>query len=184
MDQQQPGVPPRGPDGPPGDLTNRRGFLGNVFGLLTGLIVALVGWPLASALTGPMYRRPEERFVKVPGFDTVPLGRPVKLTFQQVSEDAYLRETEVYAVWVIRHSATEATVFSPICPHLGCQVTWLADSGQFVCPCHGSVFSPAGDLLAGPAPRPLDTLPYQIEQGELLVKWERFQTGVARKVVA
>jgi cytochrome b6-f complex iron-sulfur subunit len=42
------------------------------------------------------------------------------------------------------------------CTHLGCRVPWCESSGQFECPCHGSVFNRAGDFLAGPAPRGLD----------------------------
>jgi len=44
------------------------------------------------------------------------------------------------------------------CPHLGCQPTWRADLGRFVCPCHGSSFAADGALLAGPAQRGLETL--------------------------
>lgn len=42
------------------------------------------------------------------------------------------------------------------CPHLGCRVPWCASSGRFECPCHGSVFSRAGDYISGPAPRGMD----------------------------
>ncbi|MCL1693619.1 MAG: Rieske 2Fe-2S domain-containing protein [Actinomycetia bacterium] len=31
------------------------------------------------------------------------------------------------------------------CPHLGCKVPWCESSGQFECPCHGSVFNRAGE---------------------------------------
>jgi cytochrome b6-f complex iron-sulfur subunit len=42
---------------------------------------------------------------------------------------------------------------SAVCTHLGCTVN-LAGSG-FHCPCHGSVFDPAGAVVSGPAPAPL-----------------------------
>ena len=51
------------------------------------------------------------------------------------------------------------------CTHLGCSVPWDEKKKQFVCPCHGSSFSLSGDVLTGPAPRPLDTLPLRIENG-------------------
>jgi menaquinol-cytochrome c reductase iron-sulfur subunit len=87
-------------------------------------------------------------------------------------------------VWVIRHSATSLTVFSPICPHLACRLAWSPDARRFICPCHGSVFSLAGEVLAGPSPRPLDTLPCKTEDGQLLVLWEAYRPGITEKVLA
>lgn len=42
------------------------------------------------------------------------------------------------------------------CTHLGCSVPWDEAAGRFACPCHASVFDLRGDVLAPPAPRPLD----------------------------
>ena len=47
-------------------------------------------------------------------------------------------------------------VMSWRCPHLGCTVPWVASEGKFDCPCHGSIYDTKGEVLAGPAPRPLD----------------------------
>ena len=51
------------------------------------------------------------------------------------------------------------------CTHLGCTVPWIADEGQFVCPCHSSAYDIRGDVLSAPAPRPLDLHPIRIENG-------------------
>jgi len=55
------------------------------------------------------------------------------------------------------------------CTHLGCSVPWSEDEGQFHCPCHGSIFSRTGEVLGGPAPRPMDLFPVIIEDGEVFV---------------
>jgi len=56
------------------------------------------------------------------------------------------------------------------CTHLGCAVPFDQGSGQFVCPCHGSEFTPDGDVLNTPAPRPLDLFQLSInEAGEIVV---------------
>jgi len=56
------------------------------------------------------------------------------------------------------------------CTHLGCAVPYDPGAGQFVCPCHGSAFDMAGDVLNPPAPRPLDLFAVSLtEDGHLLV---------------
>ena len=161
---------------------SRRSFLAWGSGVLSALIAAVVAWPLVGSLLRPQYRRPAKHYVKVPGLDSVPVGRPVRLSFSDVHEDAYLRQVQVHNVWVLRRSAEDVVVFSPICTHLGCDYTWHPESQKFVCPCHGSVFSITGEVLAGPAPRPLDRLPFKIDGGELLVEWERFEAGASRSI--
>jgi len=54
------------------------------------------------------------------------------------------------------------------CTHLGCTVT--ATANGFACPCHGSRFSSSGQVLAGPAPRPLRRLAVEREGGVVRVQ--------------
>lgn len=49
-----------------------------------------------------------------------------------------------------------------VCTHLGCLYNWVDQEGKFICPCHGSQFSPEGEYIAGPAPRSLDRFVMQI----------------------
>lgn len=44
---------------------------------------------------------------------------------------------------------------SSVCTHLGCIARYQPDANQITCPCHGSRFELDGEVLAGPAPRPL-----------------------------
>ncbi|MCP3976393.1 MAG: universal stress protein [bacterium] len=63
------------------------------------------------------------------------------------------RHGESLAAYV--DDAGELHTMSARCTHLGCLVEWNSTDKAFDCPCHGSRFSPEGDVLSGPATRPL-----------------------------
>jgi cytochrome b6-f complex iron-sulfur subunit len=55
------------------------------------------------------------------------------------------------------------------CTHLGCTVPWRENEGRFNCPCHSSIFNTVGEVISGPAPRPMDLFPIEIEEGQIMV---------------
>lgn len=61
------------------------------------------------------------------------------------------------------------------CTHLGCTIPWREEEGRFHCPCHSSIFNPEGEVLSGPAPRPMDSFPIEIVDGEVVVDTGRPQ---------
>lgn len=44
------------------------------------------------------------------------------------------------------------------CTHMGCEVTWNNAERTWDCPCHGSRFSPTGDVIDSPAFEPLERI--------------------------
>ena len=57
----------------------------------------------------------------------------------------------------------EIYALNTACTHLGCTVN--ATAKGFICPCHGSAFTVGGQVLRGPAERPLPRLTVK-EQGD------------------
>jgi menaquinol-cytochrome c reductase iron-sulfur subunit len=163
------------------EALNRRDFMKLSITILATISGIAVGLPLIGSVIGPALQKTQQHFTKVGKISSIKTGTPVDLNFADLTEDAFIRNTNLHSVWVIKNSDTDVAVYSPICPHLGCRYKWQADSDNFVCPCHDSVFSKDGKVLAGPAPRPLDTLPAKIENGELYVEWEQYKEGIAQK---
>jgi menaquinol-cytochrome c reductase iron-sulfur subunit len=154
----------------PASKPGRRKF----FSLLTygvGVVAAaLVGIPFVGFLfggrkapvkwvvLGPVADFPlnETRLVN---FDS-PLGRPW---------DGMVAFTGVH----VRYQGREETetdegkghkflVLAINCAHLGCPVEWFAESGLFMCPCHGGVYNANGEHASGPPPRGLFPCVYRV----------------------
>jgi menaquinol-cytochrome c reductase iron-sulfur subunit len=70
-------------------------------------------------------------------------------------------------------------VISSVCTHLGCNVKHGGPG--FACPCHGSQFDGSGQVVQGPAPKPLPWYALSISpRGRLVVDMDRPVTATFR----
>ncbi|OGD21896.1 MAG: hypothetical protein A2W03_10950 [Candidatus Aminicenantes bacterium RBG_16_63_16] len=161
--------------------TARRKFLEAVIGVFSALIGLALGIPFAAALIGSSRRAAGREFSEVGSLASLPVGRPVELVFREIRGDAFIRREKMHHIWAVRRAGSDIIVFSPICPHLGCAYDWDTRTQRFMCPCHASVYTIDGRVVSGPAPRPLDTLPVEVREGRLFVRWEQFRPGIAQK---
>ena len=61
--------------------------------------------------------------------------------------------------YLIAGENDEIRALSPVCTHLGCMVRWDKIKQEFHCPCHGGKYNMFGQVIAGPPPAPLTSLP-------------------------
>ncbi len=161
---------------------SRRRFFGWVTAAAAGLVGISLGIPLIGSLISPAFTRRQRNWVDVGAVDDLQIEKPVQLDHVTTIRDGWLETKSQKAVWAVKRSEEEITVFSPICTHLGCGYRWDETERKFLCPCHGSVYDMEGRVLAGPAPRPLDRLPVKVEHGRLLVTYKEFKSGLSTAV--
>jgi cytochrome b6-f complex iron-sulfur subunit len=131
---------------------NRRSFLslaslGSFLAALGTAAAGILRLPSPSVLPGPLRR--------------LKLGPPEQ--YSPGSETAFAEEN-----LVLFRDDEGFYAISTTCTHLGCAVARSANG--FACPCHGSRFDNKGNVVAGPAPRPLPWLEVsRAANGDLVV---------------
>lgn len=130
----------------------RRSFLsfaalGSFFGAMGVSVAGMLRLPKPAVLPGPVRR------FKIGFPEQFAAGSETR--FEQESFFVFRDAGGIYAI-------------SAVCTHLGCSVG--RSSEGFACPCHGSRFSPSGEVLGGPAPRALPCLEVgRAADGQLVV---------------
>lgn len=129
-----------GPDGGESFLNpelTRRGLLAGGWAAFGAFLLGSLGAGARFMLPNVLYE-PSQRF-KMGKVVDLPLG--VTINKQE-------------RVWVVRDEHGVYALWSR-CTHLGCTPNWFPAESRFRCPCHGSNFNISGDVVAGPAPKPL-----------------------------
>ncbi|WP_117169420.1 FAD-dependent oxidoreductase [Paraliobacillus sediminis] len=68
-------------------------------------------------------------------------------------------------IGVYRDATGKIQHIDTTCPHMKCEVNWNKAEHTWDCPCHGSRFTIDGEVIEGPAHKPLQKLPTN-EEGE------------------
>lgn len=93
--------------------------------------------------------------VPTPGVTTAGSTITVDLTVQSglTTANGFLLIPEA-KTFVVHLGNNDFRAFTSVCTHEACDVNAFA-SGRIHCPCHGSQYDVSGQVVAGPAPRPL-----------------------------
>jgi cytochrome b6-f complex iron-sulfur subunit len=73
-----------------------------------------------------------------------------------------------HGVWIVNEDG-RLFALEARCTHLGCTPRWEPERGMFQCPCHGSRFTPRGEVLNGPAVRALSRFAIAAEHDQVQV---------------
>ena len=139
-----------------GKTLSRRSFLDTLIGGVAFLLAAggvYVGaryiWPRSAAAGGG-----DERVNAGPA-QNLPVGAGKKVVYKS------------NPVWVI-HAPFGFVALSAVCTHLGCIVEY--DPKRLIwCPCHAATFDLRGNVMGGPAPRPLPSYRVAVVGGNVIV---------------
>jgi cytochrome b6-f complex iron-sulfur subunit len=127
--------------------TNRRHFCGSLAALALGAALPACGG--GSSPTGPSGSS------NLPVLTGTPSGNAITVAVDSVAAgSAAIVTGGNAAILIARTGADTFTAFSATCTHEACTITnWSAPN--FLCPCHGSMFGTAGQVVRGPATRAL-----------------------------
>jgi Rieske Fe-S protein len=147
----------------------RRAFHLAVIYILGALISVALAIPALIYLLVPPRSRKDSGYVDAGDISQLTPDSPVEMSFQDTRVDGWRVVTEKKTAWVVKTPDNKIIAFGPQCTHLACAYHWDAGVKQFACPCHNSFFSLQGQVLAGPAPRPLDRYVTRIQNNRLQV---------------
>jgi Rieske Fe-S protein len=155
-------------------VTRRRLFEGGALAV-GGIASAAFGLPALGFALGPVFKEQEPKRWEDVGAETdfndqfyVP--KAITLVYQgQVGEAVkttiYVRKTRKSDPRTLRDLPYAAV--SNRCMHLGCPVRYVQASQRFICPCHGGVYGPNGEVVGGPPVRPLDRFYTRVVNGRV-----------------
>jgi menaquinol-cytochrome c reductase iron-sulfur subunit len=155
---------------------SRRDFIKGTVAAIGGLIGTVIAPPTIAYLLSPAMTEQEDTdSIDLGPLENYPMGVPTRFEMTRTRVNGWERTATNYGLYVVRKADNEVRVFSDICTHLGCRVSWHADQEHYISPCHNGHFDKMGNVVSGPPPRPLDEYVTRIENGNLFVTLPPFK---------
>lgn len=149
---------------------SRRGFLGIATFSIGGLISAILGIPAIAYIIDPASKeQTDQNWIPLGAVSRVEIGKPTLFKAKVEEQAGWIVDEQELTFYILTEDGRQFTAMSNVCTHLGCRVRWVADEGQFFCPCHNAVFDKNGAVVSGPPPRALDRYEVKAEEGQLFV---------------
>ena len=155
------------------DTITRRGLFMKLGILFNGLVATALAVPILRYVLSSVTRAKGNGYLEwVPlgHVSEFPEGETRLATFRNPIVMPADGKTVDTACWVRRVEGEQFQVFAINCAHLGCPVRWFAQSGLFMCPCHGGVYYSDGSRASGPPERGLFEYPYKVKDGLITIQ--------------
>lgn len=149
---------------------DRRRFLAGVITAIQAAIGGTLAFILGGATLAPAFARRRRHWLGAGDVGDLADDVPTPVTIRLAREDGYQQVVERQVVFLVKTGEQDVRALSSTCTHLGCRVGWDATALALKCPCHGGEFDRDGNVVAGPPPAPLVTLPTRVEGGRVLVQ--------------
>lgn len=134
-------------------MTSRRSALKTLFALIL------------AACDSTIARLRGRNVVRITSADSVRPGGAFRMTYSAPTDSA---DSDGRPVIVVNDGGT-VRAFLAICTHEGCPLGWNPTQHLIRCPCHGSAFNTRGQVVHGPAAKPLTPIQVLVERGEIFV---------------
>jgi len=150
----------------------RRDFVNIVLVGLGSLMGLIIGIPAIAYLLSPAVKvQEEEAWIPLGPLDSYPIDSPTLFPYTRTKVNGWEKTVNSFGAYVWRYGEgeSEVSVYSNMCTHLSCRVTWQEDRTIYFCPCHDGRFNKEGEVVAGPPPEPLYEFETKVEEGILSI---------------
>ncbi|HSF80247.1 MAG TPA: ubiquinol-cytochrome c reductase iron-sulfur subunit [Anaerolineales bacterium] len=149
---------------------DRRDFVKVVLAFLGTIMGAVIGLPAIGYLISPAMKvQQKEAWIPLGPLEKYPVGMPTLFSFTRTTVNGWEKTVNSFGAYVVRSSESALKVYSNMCTHLSCRVTWKEELQEYVCPCHDGHFDAEGRVTLGPPPKPLYEYETKIEDGNLFI---------------
>ncbi len=127
---------------------HRRGLLRKIIQAMVVIFFTALTYPLARFISFERKKKP----------------RPVVVPVAMLTRGFYEGDEFVLFTASKSFGIEKPIALSRTCTHLGCKIKFIFDDNKLECPCHNSVFTPLGEVVTGPAKKPLPTYEVSVQK--------------------
>ncbi|MGE3273464.1 MAG: ubiquinol-cytochrome c reductase iron-sulfur subunit [Vicinamibacterales bacterium] len=154
----------------PVESMGRRNFFVRIITAVHAVMGATLTFIVGGAILSPSFKAREVTWLPAGDVGTLKDNEPLAVTLRVSRQDGYAQVVDRRVVYLVRTDGGDVRAMDSTCTHLGCRTSYDADTGLIRCPCHGGVFTPQGQVVDGPPPEPLRTLPTRVDNGQIMVQ--------------
>lgn len=131
---------------------------------------ATLAFVVGGAAVAPSFARRPSTWLPAADVGAVQDDTPYPAALRVTRSDGATDIVERRMVYIVRSGDGTVRALDSTCTHLGCRTRFNPESRLIECPCHGGVYDARGNVVAGPPPSPLRTLPARVDNNTIFVE--------------